>query len=189
MLIGILAAQGAYKKHKDILNTINVDSVYVKNVKQLSVCDALILPGGESTAISNIIQANNLYESIKSFASNSYVFGTCAGMILMGSNKSTQLLKPLKLFDIKVSRNAYGSQVDSFIDNISLSFDRNKFSGVFIRAPKVISRANDIEVLSVYNDSPVLIRKDRFLASSFHPELTSDNRVHKYFVNMVQHGN
>ena len=107
----------------------------------------------------------------------------------MGSNKSTQLLKPLKLFDIKVSRNAYGSQVDSFIDKISLSFDRNKFSGVFIRAPKVISKANDIEVLSVYNDSPVLIRKDRFLASSFHPELTSDNRVHKYFVNMVQHGN
>ena len=188
MLIGILAAQGAYKKHKDILDTINVDSVYVKNANQLSGCDGLILPGGESTAISNIIQVNNLYESIKKFASDSYIFGTCAGMILMGSNKPTKLLKPLNLFDVKVTRNAYGSQVDSFIDNISLSFHRNKFSGVFIRAPKVISISNDIEVLSFYNDYPVLIRKDRFLASSFHAELTSDNRVHKYFVNMVQHG-
>ena len=188
MLIGILAAQGAYKKHKDILDTINVDSVFVKNINQLSICDGLILPGGESTAIYNIIEGNNLYKSIKNFASDSYVFGTCAGMILMSSNKSTNLLKPLRLFDIKISRNAYGSQVDSFIDNVSLSFDSKKFSGVFIRAPKVISVSNDIELLSVYKDCPVLIRKDRFLASSFHPELTSDNRVHKYFVNMVQNG-
>ena len=189
MLIGILAAQGAYKKHKDILDSINVNSIYIKNNNQLSGCDGLIIPGGESTAISNIIDTNDLYEPIKEFASKSYVFGTCAGMILMGCNRPTKSIKPLNLIDIKVSRNAYGSQLESFVDTISLSFDRDMFTGIFIRAPKIIGISKDTEILSIYNDSPVLIRKNRFLASSFHPELTNDYRVHKYFVNMVQNAN
>ena len=102
----------------------------------------------------------------------------------MGCNRPTKSIKPLNLIDIKVSRNAYGSQLESFVDTISLSFDRDMFTGIFIRAPKIIGISKDTEILSIYNDSPVLIRKNRFLASSFHPELTNDYRVHKYFVNM-----
>ena len=189
MLVGILAAQGAYKKHKEILDLIEINSIFVKDSEDLSCCDALIIPGGESTAIYNFINSNEMFDSIKKFSTSSHVFGTCAGMILMSCNKPTDLLKPLELIDFKVDRNAYGSQLDSFIVSIDVSFDSNQFTGVFIRAPKVTEYSNDIDVLAYYKDYPVLIRKDKFLACSFHPELTNDFRIHKYFIDMVNNAN
>tara|TARA_Y100000996_G_scaffold76699_1_gene51589 strand:- start:281 stop:847 length:567 start_codon:yes stop_codon:yes gene_type:complete len=184
--IGILAFQGDFKLHESILKKLNVSPELIKNKEQLKDIDALIIPGGESTVISKMLIKNNFITSLKEFSKNKSIYGTCAGAILMSSNCNDERVNTLSIIDIEANRNAWGRQIDSFIDDIELSFSLDeKFAATFIRAPKFKIINNAVEVLSTYKKEPVLIRNKKHLISSFHPEVNDDLRIHKYFIEMI----
>ncbi len=184
--VGVLALQGAFQKHIDMLSASGVPAHIVRQPDELYDCSALIIPGGESTTISLLIQKNGLYEPIKAFAQDHPVMGVCAGMIMMATEVDDDRVKPLGLIPFKALRNHYGRQVHSFTADIKLNFDSNgdEFQAHFIRAPGMENLHSDIEVLAKYDDEIVMIRYGRHLALSFHPELTSDNRIHQYWLGM-----
>ena len=186
MKIGILALQGNYHQHKIVLDILGIPNLFIRNVNELNGCDALIIPGGESTAISKLIDNNHLRKKLIDFAMTSPLLGTCAGMIMLSSTEPTDNIMPLNLMDFQVKRNAWGSQIYSFSTSITLDFDRNRsFHAVFIRAPKIKRFSKDIQVLATYNDEPVLFSNGMHLASAFHPEIGNDFRIHEYFINQI----
>ena len=188
MKIGILAIQGDFALHKIALDKLSVESLYVRNIKDLIKSDALILPGGESTTISLLLNKYNLFDSIKDFAKDKSVFGTCAGAILMSCNSNDLRVKNFGFLDVCSHRNAWGSQIDSFSDYISL-IDNELFSeqyyATFIRGPKFLNINKDCTVLGHHNSEPVLIRNTKHLISSFHPEINKDLCIYKYFLKMI----
>jgi len=186
MQIGVLALQGAFAAHADCLTTIGVQSVEVRNPEQLGSVDALLMPGGESSTMSQLLESSGLFDPIASrIADGMPVFGTCAGMILLASEildgRSDQ--RSFSAIDISVRRNAFGRQVDSFEATINSSV--GDFQGVFIRAPRIERVGDEVEVLGSINDEPVLVRQGNVLAASFHPELSNDARLHEYFVSIT----
>lgn len=184
--VGILALQGAYQKHVDSLLALGIKSQLIRKSSQLENCSALILPGGESTSISLLLQENGLYEAIKAFAKNNPVMGVCAGMILMASEVDDKRVTPLALMPFKALRNFYGRQVHSFTADIKLSFDSKVFKAPFIRAPGIEKLSSEITVLATHNNEPVMIGSDRHIALSFHPELTDDTRIHEYWLDKIR---
>ena len=186
--IGILNLQGAFNKHRKILNQIGVENIYVNKASQLKFCSGLIIPGGESTTLSNLIEKERLFKSLKDFSIKFPIFGTCAGLILMAKNNNDNLIKSLDLIDIEVSRNAYGRQVDSFIKNIDINIEKKiiSTSAIFIRAPIINKVGKNVKVLSVLRGKPILVEQGNHFASTFHPELTDDKRIHEYFVSKVR---
>jgi len=180
--IGVLALQGAYQKHVESLNRLGVDSRLIRKTAELEACDALILPGGESTTISLLLQEYGLFEPIKFFAQNHPVMGVCAGMIMMAEEVDDERVTPLVLMPFKAQRNFYGRQVHSFTDDIKLRFDDRTFQAPFIRAPGIKNLSTEIEVLATHKDETVMIGLGRHIALSFHPELTNDTRIHKYWL-------
>ena len=186
MKIGILALQGNYQQHKNVLDILGVQNIFVRYANDLKKCDSLIIPGGESSTISKQIDNNKLRKTLTNYAINHPVMGTCAGMIMLSNNKSTDNMTPLKIMDYKVNRNAWGRQTDSFSSNIKLNYDKDKsFHAVFIRAPKISSIGKNIQILSTYNKEPVLLSNGMHLASTFHPEIGNDLRIHQYFINQA----
>ena len=185
--VGVLALQGAYQKHIDMLQALGVSAHTVRYPHELDDCSALIIPGGESTTISLLIQKNGLYEPIKAFAENHPVMGVCAGMIMMATEVDDDRITPLGLMPFKALRNHYGRQVHSFTANISLVFDSSNplYQAHFIRAPGMDKLNADIEALATYQDETVMIRYGKHLALSFHPELTRDTRIHEYWLNLI----
>jgi len=181
-IVGVLALQGAYQKHVEILSRLGVESRLVRKPAELAGCDALIIPGGESTTISLLLQEYDLYDPIREFANDHPVMGVCAGMIMMASEVDDARVIPLKLMPFKALRNYYGRQVHSFSDDIKLSFDTKTFKAPFIRAPGIEKLSSEIEVLATYNDEVVMIGYGKHVALSFHPELTDDTRIHKYWL-------
>jgi 5'-phosphate synthase pdxT subunit len=186
MQIGVLALQGAFAAHSDCLTSIGVQSVEVRNPEQLNSVDALLMPGGESSTMSQLLESSGLFDPIASrIAEGMPVFGTCAGMILLASEildgRSDQ--RNFSAIDISVRRNAFGRQVDSFEATINSSV--GDFHGVFIRAPRIERVGDDVEVLGSINNEPVLVRQGSVLAASFHPELSNDARLHEYFVSIT----
>ena len=183
--IGILAIQGDFAKHREHVERTGFDTRIVRWSKDLDDCRGLILPGGESTTFIKIIKKNDLFESLRKFAQEHPVMGTCAGLITLAAKLSNNNMETLGLIDIEAERNAYGRQVDSFIDNIRItSFkDNQDFEGVFIRAPKIHSAGQGTEVLGYHKDDIVMVRNEKILAMTFHPELTDDLRIHQYFIN------
>jgi 5'-phosphate synthase pdxT subunit len=186
MQIGVLALQGAFAAHADCLTSIGVQSVEVRNPEQLGSVDALLMPGGESSTMSQLLESSGLFDPIASrIADGMPVFGTCAGMILLASEildgRSDQ--RSFSAIDISVRRNAFGRQVDSFEATINSSV--GDFHGVFIRAPRIERVGDEVEVLGSINDEPVLVRQGNVLAASFHPELSNDARLHEYFVSIT----
>ena len=185
MNIGVLAVQGSFKEHGQVLENL-VESVnLVRKPSELKTLDGLVIPGGESTTIGDFLGKKGLASVIKPELP---IFGTCAGMIVLakkitGERKKGQSL--LKMMDIKMERNAYGRQTESFEADIKLSWDDKPFHGVFIRAPKITNHSPDVTVLARYKDSPVFVRQGNNLACSFHPELTEDDRIHRYFIEEV----
>ena len=177
MKIGVLAVQGAFREHAAVLRKLGAVVVEVRKPEQLDGLDGLVIPGGESTAIARLIRLYGLEEAIRRFAAP--VFGTCAGMILLDRNH-------LGLVDLEVERNAYGRQVASFEADLELSGEQEPLRGVFIRAPRVRAVGPSVEVLAELAGEPVLLREGRFLVASFHPELTSDARVHERFLELVE---
>ena len=186
MQIGVLALQGAFAAHSDCLTSIGVQSIEVRTPEQLSSVDALLMPGGESSTMSQLLESSGLFDPIAArIADGMPVFGTCAGMILLASEildgRSDQ--RSFSAIDISVRRNAFGRQVDSFEATINSSV--GDFQGVFIRAPRIERVGDDVEVLGSINDEPVLVRQGNVLAASFHPELSNDARFHEYFVSIT----
>ena len=186
MQIGVLALQGAFAAHSDCLTSIGVQSIEVRTPEQLSSVDALLMPGGESSTMSQLLESSGLFDPIAArIADGMPVFGTCAGMILLASEildgRSDQ--RSFSAIDISVRRNAFGRQVDSFEATINSSV--GDFHGVFIRAPRIERVGENIEVLGSINDEPVLVRQGNVLAASFHPELSNDARLHEYFVSIT----
>lgn len=179
-IVGVLALQGAYQKHVDMLSSLGVNSQLVRYPAELDDCCALIIPGGESTAMSLLIEKFSLHRKLCDFAKNKPVMGVCAGAILMASVVDDDRVVSLNIMPFTVSRNHYGSQANSFSTELNLKCDEKYFpyKGIFIRAPGFSSNSNKVEVLANYNNEPVMMRMGKNLALAFHPELTDDNRVH-----------
>lgn len=180
--VGVLALQGAYQKHIDSLSRLDVESRLVRKPGELEGCTALILPGGESTTISLLIQQYGFYQAIQSFAETHAVMGVCAGMILMAEEVDDKRVTPLGLISFKAIRNYYGRQVHSFTAGVKLSFDDKDFTAQFIRAPGIELLAPELEILATHNDEIVMIGSGEHLALSFHPELSVDTRIHDYWL-------
>ena len=177
--IGVLAVQGNFREHAAVLRRLGAEPVEVRKADELDGLDGLIIPGGESTAITRLMRLYGIEEAIRRF--DGPVLGTCAGMILLDRDH-------LGLVDLSVDRNAYGRQVASFEADLSLEGEDAPLRGVFIRAPRVRAVGADVEVLAELDGEPVLLRDGRFLVASFHPELTDDARVHERFLALVGEG-
>ncbi|MDD3807071.1 MAG: pyridoxal 5'-phosphate synthase glutaminase subunit PdxT [Candidatus Marinimicrobia bacterium] len=180
--IGVLAIQGAFCKHLDILHSLHVKAIPVKYAKDLESLDGLIIPGGESTVITRQLGFRLSWEDIYHFAQEKAVFGTCAGLILMGKGCSDPRVRQLGLMNAIIERNAYGSQIESFTEDVTLSFDTYPFHAVFIRAPKILKIGKDVEIIASFQGEAVMIQQGHLLGAAFHPELTNDTRVHEYFM-------
>jgi 5'-phosphate synthase pdxT subunit len=188
VLVGVLALQGAFDAHARRLAELGVESRLVKDISDLDGLDGIILPGGESTTMSNLLVASGLGVVLTSRLHDGLpVFGTCAGMIMMAhtihDGRPDQI--SFDAMDIKVRRNGYGRQNDSFEQDISITSLDSPFHALFIRAPIIESIGSDVEVLASVGEHPVLVRQAQALASSFHPELVSDLRVHEIFLSMI----
>lgn len=184
MVVGVLGIQGGFGKHKEVLESSGYIASIVRTPEELKKINALIIPGGETTTFLNLFDKLELREAIKDFSVNSPIMGTCAGMIVLANKVDALSYKPLDLIDIEVNRNAYGRQKESFIDkvNLELNNDSFEFEAVFIRAPKIVNYGPDCKVLAKYNDDVIMVENDSVLVCSFHPELTGNNSIHKYFL-------
>ena len=187
--IGVLALQGAFAAHAEKFVALGADVVEVRRPEHLTDLEGLVLPGGESTTMSNLLVSSGLARPLaEAIASGLAVFGTCAGMILLSTNildgRDDQI--SFSAIDATVRRNAYGRQVDSFECDLSVTSLDSPFHAIFIRAPAIEELGSGVEVLASWNDAPVLIRSGRIMAASFHPELTADTRIHRLFLDLVE---
>ena len=192
--VGVLALQGDFREHVNSLAALNVAVQKVRNPEELKTVNALVIPGGESTTISMLAKRVGLLDPLRKFVKDGFaVYGSCAGMIMLADEildgRSDQ--ETIGGIDITVRRNAFGRQVDSFETDLALKDFKNNFKAVFIRAPWVERVGSEVEVLATYKtennqEHPVMVRQGALLATSFHPELTNDNRIHEYFVQMAK---
>ena len=185
MIIGILSFQGDFYLHKKILDDLKVSSLFVNDFNSLNKTDALIIPGGESSVISNFLRESNLDTEIMKYSLTKNIFGTCAGAILMSSKCDDNNINILNIVNIKSFRNSWGKQIDSFEAKVDLSFNKQMINASFIRAPKIRTLSTDIDILSSYNSEPILVRNKKHLVSTFHPELNDQSIIHKYFISMM----
>ena len=186
--IGVLAIQGDFAEHIAALNRLGIESREIRLPDHLEGMDGLIIPGGESTTLSRLMDLYHLREPIAGMArEGKAVWGTCAGMIMLAREITEDDPVPMGLMDIGVHRNAYGRQVDSFEQDLEIAgIGPEPFHGIFIRAPKIIRVGEDIEVLaSIPSGEPVAVRQGSLLATSFHPELTADTRFHEQFLRIA----
>lgn len=187
MVIGVLAMQGAYKEHINILQDLDVSPVEIRNKNDLQNIDGIIIPGGESTTMGKLIRTLDIYDDLKEkIESGMPVWGTCAGMILLAKSICNDDTVHLGTMDIEVKRNAYGRQLGSFNTKSNVKGIGEDIEMVFIRAPYIENVDDNVEVLSVVDNNIVAAKENNMLVTSFHPELTSDYRVHKYFLKMVE---
>lgn len=190
MKVGVLALQGAFAAHSECLQSLGCNTVEVRLPQDLDAVEALVMPGGESSTMSQLLLSSGLFDVIhQRISSGMPVFGTCAGMILLASEildgRSDQ--RSFSAIDISVRRNAFGRQIDSFESTVETSV--GEFHGVFIRAPRIERVGDDVEIVGQLNGAPVLVRQNKVLAASFHPELAGDARMHQYFLeNMTSLG-
>lgn len=183
MTIGVLALQGAFERHLAMLRSLGARALEVRNPEELSMCDGLIFPGGESTAIHRLLQSGYWISHLKDF--HRPLFGTCAGLILMASEVIGGNFEPLSLLDIQIERNAFGRQNNSF--STPLSFEKKTFTVPFIRAPKISALLSSrVKVLISFQDRPVFVQQGHFLGACFHPELSEDSTIHRYFMEQVE---
>jgi len=186
--VGVLALQGAFRRHVEAIKTLGENAVEVRMPRDLDAIDALILPGGESTAMSLLLGANGMAEPLRDLIGVGMpVFGTCAGMILVAEDVLDGRDDLVQLADVPITvrRNGYGRQLASFEADIAISGDDDPFRAVFIRAPRVEAVREGVEILATVDNDPVLIRYRSVLAAAFHPELTHDLRLHKLFLEMI----
>lgn len=185
--IGVLALQGAVREHVRSIEATGAKAVEIKRKEQLADIDGLILPGGESTTMRRLIDSYGFFDAIREFGSQGKpVFGTCAGLILMAKEIEGQEQAHLGLMNMKVARNAFGRQVASFEAEMPVKHVGEGFNAVFIRAPYILETGTEVEVLASHQDRIVAAKQGQYLCTAFHPELTDDNRIIKYFAQMVE---
>jgi 5'-phosphate synthase pdxT subunit len=186
--VGVLSLQGDFEAHGKALERVGAQPVYVREPEQFRDLDGLIIPGGESTTMLKLLHYEGLMETLSDFGQRKPVFGTCAGAILMANQVSSPPQESLGLTDMAVERNAYGRQVDSRVVELDPdpAFEERtapgKLEAVFIRAPIIRRVGVNARVLARYNGDPVLVEEGQYLVATFHPELTRDSRVHRYFL-------
>ena len=188
MNVGVLAIQGDFAEHIAVLKRLGVQGREIRLPDQFADIDGLIIPGGESTTLSRLMNIYDLREPIIRMANEGKaIWGTCAGMIMMAKEITEEDPVPLGLMDIGVLRNAFGRQVDSFEQDLTINqLDQAPFHGVFIRAPAIIRVGQEVDIMASLPDGqPVAVCQDKLMATAFHPELTGDNRLHRYFLDMI----
>jgi 5'-phosphate synthase pdxT subunit len=188
MRVGVLALQGTFIEHIGLLRQLGVEASPVRLPHELDTLDGLIIPGGESTTMLRLMESFGLVQPIREMARDGLpIWGTCAGMILLAKDVSNYEMETLGLMDMKVRRNAFGSQIDSFEADLEIPLvGEEPFHAVFIRAPIIEEAMPGVEILSRLPDSTIVAtRQNRLLACAFHPEFTDDLRFHSYFLNMV----
>ncbi len=188
MKIGVLALQGAFREHISALQRLKAEAPPIRLPQDLEGLDGLIIPGGESTSIGQLMESYRVMEPIRGLASGGFpVMGTCAGLILLGKKARGLSFDPLGVMDIEVKRNAFGRQVDSFESSLPIPvLGETPFPGVFIRAPMIEEVGEGVQILARLPEGPVVAaRQGRLLVSAFHPELTRDLRFHAYFLNSM----
>jgi 5'-phosphate synthase pdxT subunit len=187
--LGVLALQGAAGLHVDAIRRLDAEAREVRTPAELADVDALVLPGGESTTMSMLLESSGLFDAVaERLADGMPAFGTCAGMILLAGNvlDGRPDQRCFDMIDITVRRNAFGRQVDSFEASLAVEhLEGGAFPAVFIRAPFVERAGAEVEVLATVDGHPVLCRQDRVLVAAFHPELSDDLRLHDYFLKEV----
>ncbi len=186
--VGVLALQGAFAKHAEKLVKLGARVVEVVRPSHLVACDALVMPGGESTVMMKHLLASGLYQAIQQFGASKPVLGTCAGAILLSREVIGHPMQPLNLLDIAVTRNAYGRQIESFRHTLTLSVPPGKpknITGFFIRAPKITRVGPSVEVLATHANMPVFVRQGCVYAATFHPELTDEDHLHALFLKSI----
>ena len=191
MRLGILALQGAVEPHREKLKGMGAHAVRVRTSEELRGCQGLIIPGGESTTFLRLIHANDLWEPILTFAKSKPVWGVCAGTIVMAAQVENPAQESFGLVPIRVRRNGYGRQNESFISTLELHLPGAPpilQEGVFIRAPQVVAWENGVTLLAKYDDQPVALQYGHHLVTTFHPELSVSAVMHRYFLSLCQRG-
>ncbi len=186
--IGVLALQGDFREHREALERLSAPTAEVRLPKDLAELDGLIIPGGESTTIVRLLRTSGLLDPLRSLARDGFpMWGTCAGMILLAKRLDATGMPALEAMDIAIRRNAFGRQVDSFEEDLSMrALGDPPFHAVFIRAPIIEEVGPGVEVMARLADGrPVAARQGRLLATAFHPELTPDPRLHRFFLQTV----
>ncbi len=187
MKIGVLALQGAFREHRQAFERLGAEVVEVRLPRHLEGLNGLVIPGGESTTMAKLMRAYGFDEAIPEFfRDGAALWGTCAGAIALATDIEGRPEQPrLGLLPLTVSRNGYGRQVASFEADLQVSGLTGDFHALFIRAPRMLAAADDVEVLARWQGEPVLVRRGRILASVFHPELSGDDRIHELFLAMA----
>ena len=191
--VGLLTLQGDYDKHRQAFSSLGRETFDVRRPGELAEVSCLVIPGGESTTLTRLMDRVGLREPLLDFAVHNPVMGTCAGLIMLasrltGEKRSDYGVAPLGLLDCTVMRNGYGRQIDSFTAPLSLERldgSPDPFPAVFIRAPRIMAIGPDAEVVASYDDEPVIIRQGRLMGIAFHPELTDDLRIHEAFLDLL----
>jgi 5'-phosphate synthase pdxT subunit len=181
----VLALQGAYEAHAKTLRALGATPKLVRLPADLEGIDGLIMPGGESTTMLKFLERHNFFDTLKTFVQTTPTFGTCAGAILLAKCVENPAQKSLAALDITVERNAYGRQIDSTILTAPTKLEGAPLEMVFIRAPRITQTGSEVEILASRDEYPVLVRQGHLLAATFHPELSSDHRVHQLFLNLI----
>lgn len=191
--VGLLTLQGDYEKHRQAFAALGRETCGVRRPAELDEVGCLVIPGGESTTLTRLVDRAGLREPLVAFAARRPVMGTCAGLIMMASGTAAEQasdygVTPLGLLDCTVRRNGYGRQIDSFTAAVSLSAglvdDSADFPAVFIRAPRIVTVGPGVEVVARHGDEPVAVRQGHLLGLTFHPELTEDLRWHRAFLKL-----
>lgn len=184
--VGVLALQGDVREHLGILESLGVSSVAVKHAEQMEEIDALVLPGAESTTIVKMALRFDLFEPLRDAISSGLpTYGTCAGMIVLAGALTEGDQPLLGCLDVVVKRNAFGRQNESFEADVEVDGLAEPFRAVFIRAPWVDKVGSEVEILATIDDHPVMVRQDHIMATSFHPELTGDSRIHEMLLETI----
>ena len=193
MRVGVLALQGDFREHLAVVDRLGYDGVEVRTTEELALVDALIIPGGESTTIGRLATIYGLVDPLRGrIAGGMPVLGTCAGMIFLAAGTTGAVQPQLGVLDVIVERNAFGRQVDSFEADLTVAGLDRPMRAVFIRAPWIEKVGSDVEILAAVDDPsgggshPVVVRQDRILATSFHPELTGDDRLHTMLIESAE---
>lgn len=182
MKIGVLALQGNYEMHNQVLDRIGIEPIKVRYPYQLDGVEGLVIPGGESTTMSKLMNRMEFYKPLRLFANDYPVLGTCAGLILMSEKVVDTELDSLGLLDVQIERNGYGRQINSNTVNVDIELNNINYSlpASFIRAPKIVSYGNSVKVLAMNDDTPIIVKNNKHLGISFHPELDNISILHEY---------
>ena len=186
LTIGVLALQGDFDAHRQTLSRLGVRTVLVRKPEELDGIDGLVIPGGESSTFLKFLEREGFLDKLQNFVSQKPAFGTCAGAILLAKEVVNPSQPSLGALDIAIQRNAYGRQIDSSIVTAPTKLGGDPLEMVFIRAPRIERVGAGVQVLAEREDHPVLVRQEKILAATFHPELSNDLRVHELFTQMVR---